>query len=234
MGGGARPGRGRCIDGEARVKFSTFVEVFVAAIYNEMQQTGQTQFSVGDILDRYGLRFDAGWRDTFFRDYTATSLLDMRRRHLGPIRQQHLALSAEGIRWVEENLGDNVTTFLEQNGAIYQSGATFESRAADEVLQSYKSSTWTGIEERITASPEILAKVTANIREIDVLVDQSGLTNAERARAKAITQSLAILVESPEPEWRAIVALLNSPFLTGLLNVAAIAQLTLKLLFGIG
>ena len=100
------------------MKFSTFIDIFVAALYNETQLLGSNQISVGDILDRYGLPFQDSWREAFFKDYDLSNRVDFN-RHLGPIRQQRATLSPEGIRWVEDELGENVAAYLEANGAIY-------------------------------------------------------------------------------------------------------------------
>ncbi len=100
------------------MKFSTFIDMFVAALYNETQFSGRTKISVGDILDRYGLPFQNSWREAFFKDYHLSSRVNFN-RHLGPIREQLAKISPDGIRWVEDELGENVAAFLEANGAIY-------------------------------------------------------------------------------------------------------------------
>jgi hypothetical protein len=68
--------------------------------------------------------------------------------------------------------------------------------------------------------------------EIDRLIDETGLTNVEKHKAKAITEALLKLVYSPEPEWKTIAELLTSKPLTALLNVAAIAQIVLSMILG--
>jgi len=94
----------------------------------------------------------------------------------------------------------------------------------DEGLDSYD---WTGIETRLAADPEAVAGIARRLRELDRLVEDTGLTNSEKARAKAITTALLSLVESPQPEWRAIVELLNSPVITAVCNAAALASLAI-------
>jgi hypothetical protein len=94
----------------------------------------------------------------------------------------------------------------------------------------FDSSTWTGIEARLATDPVITKAIKQHIRQIDELVEKSGLTNAERAKAKAITVALVSLIDSPEPEWKAIVQLLTSPTLTALLNVAQIVGLIFNMM----
>jgi hypothetical protein len=61
------------------------------------------------------------WRDTIFKDYTFSTHVDVSRRHLGPAEDQHISLSPEGLRWVEDELGENVAAFLEQHGISHDS-----------------------------------------------------------------------------------------------------------------
>jgi len=98
------------------VKLSTFIEVFVVALYNETLTSNKTHFQIGEILEKYNLTFNPAWRDTFFADYTFSNLVNVR-RHLGPISEQRVALSPDGFRWVEDELSENVVAFLEQHGA---------------------------------------------------------------------------------------------------------------------
>ena len=98
---------------------------------------------------------------------------------------------------------------------------------------SISTANWSGISEKLQAKPEVISQIIAHIYEIDALVEKAELTNAESQKAKAITESLRLLVASPEPEWKAIATLLTSPTLTAILNVAAVIQIVLKL-FGIG
>jgi hypothetical protein len=103
------------------VKFSEFVHVFVAALYNETHLTGRTSFQIKDILKAYGLTFNPMWHDALFKDYTFGTYVDASRRHLGPTEDQHVSLSSDGLRWVEDELGENVAAFLEQHGAFHES-----------------------------------------------------------------------------------------------------------------
>jgi hypothetical protein len=103
------------------VKFSEFVNVFVAALYNETQLTGRTSFQIKDILKAYGLSLNPTWHDALFKDYTFSTHVDVSRRHLGPTEDQHVSLSPDGLRWVEDELGENVAAFLEQHGAFHES-----------------------------------------------------------------------------------------------------------------
>ena len=96
------------------------------------------------------------------------------------------------------------------------------------------SSDWTGISERLRRNPEAVTRIQQQIAQLDKEVDKLGLNNHERAKVKAITEGLAKLIQSPEPEWKAIVDLLRSPTLAAVLGLAGIIQLTLKLIFGIG
>jgi hypothetical protein len=84
---------------------------------------------------------------------------------------------------------------------------------------------WTGVEHRLAADPQAIAEITKRIAELDALVETLGLTNSECDKAKAITTALRTLVSSPEPEWRAIIALLASPTMTALCNAITVGTL---------
>jgi hypothetical protein len=100
------------------VKLSEFVKVFVAALYNETMLKGSSQFRVGEILDRYGLEVAPVWQDRILDDNELQYYVDIH-RHIGPVAAQRIALTPEGFRWVEDELGDNLAAFLEQHGASY-------------------------------------------------------------------------------------------------------------------
>ena len=86
---------------------------------------------------------------------------------------------------------------------------------------------WTGIERRLTADPALVTEIGSKLQELDRLVDATGLSNSEKARAKAITTALLSLVESPQPEWRVIVELLNSPVIAAICNAATVAGIAI-------
>ena len=92
---------------------------------------------------------------------------------------------------------------------------------------------WTGIEERGNSDPEILEKTRGAIYEIKILIERTKLTNVEKARAIAIANALQALIESPEPEWKAILLLLSSPALNNVMAMANILLLVFQL-FGLG
>lgn len=95
---------------------------------------------------------------------------------------------------------------------------------------SIESVNWTGVQTRLEAKPAVVEHIREKISELDALVDQAGLTNTENAKAKSITKALVSLIESPEPEWKAIAELLNSPVFSAVLNMAAMAQLILGIM----
>lgn len=103
------------------MKFGEFVDAFVAALYQETQLTGRTSFRLGEILTAYGLTLNPTWRENIFKGYTFSNHVDATRRHLGPTEDQHISLSPEGLRWVEDEIGENVAAFLEQHGVMHQS-----------------------------------------------------------------------------------------------------------------
>ncbi|WP_452654082.1 hypothetical protein [Sphingomonas bisphenolicum] len=214
--------------------YTQFRENILMALYEEERLEGN-----GDVIlfrklvDEFGLEWRPGWLIEVQKDLLADGLIT------GPsnARNDDMAigkLSGRGLRHVEEEYGaiGGVPTLLtkpEHDDLVIQ---VEEAAPVDRERQTVSSSSWTGIEARLATSPAIIEQISIKIVEIDRLIDATGLTNAERQKAKAITSALQNLILSPEPEWQVIVQLLNSPNLTAVLNVAAVVQLTLALIFG--
>ncbi|MCA1654027.1 MAG: hypothetical protein ABR588_02150 [Sphingomicrobium sp.] len=237
------------------MRLSQFVDLFVAALYNETQRTGQSDFRVGEIVAKYGLELNPGWGERLFNDDTFASHVEASRT-IGPPLQQNVSLSSRGFRWVEDELGENVAAFLERNGATYtqpvpenalttEDGDPIVTEDGDYILMEdtaeaelvpriISSEEWTGIANRIGRDAAVASRINKQIIQLDKEVDRLGLSNHERAKVKAITESLTKLVASPEPEWKAIVELLRSPTLAAIVGLVGIAQLALKIIFGIG
>lgn len=75
------------------------------------------------------------------------------------------------------------------------------------------SATWTGVKKRVAADSSIVVRVKSHIYQIDNLIELAEMSNHDKQQAKSITESLKILIESPDPEWKAIIELLLSPAL---------------------
>jgi len=214
--------------------YTQFRENILMALYEEERLEGQ-----GDVIlfrklvDEYELEARPGWLLEAQKDLLADGLIT------GPsnARNDDMAigkLSGRGLRHIEAEYGaiGGVPTLLakpDHDDLIIPVKAAPPTEVAYPTVSSVD---WTGIEARLATSPVIVEKISVKISEIDELIEATGLTNFERQKAKAITSALRSLVASPEPEWKAIVQLLNSPNLTAVLNVATIVQLTLALIFG--
>lgn len=76
--------------------------------------------------------------------------------------------------------------------------------SVEDTVERFRSADWTGIEERLAANPAAVAKVSDLIGKLNNELASVGLTNAELARAMALTGALSELVKSPDPEWEII------------------------------
>lgn len=108
-----------------------------------------------------------------------------------------------------------------------------------ETTAAIDSADWTGIERRLEASPAAVQVIRSKVVELDTALEAAGLTNAECAKAKAMTAAILKLVESPEPEWkiiaRLVATLMDSKAINSGLNAAALGNLAwdiLKAIFG--
>lgn len=102
---------------------------------------------------------------------------------------------------------------------------------AAQLQKRLSSASWTGIEQRIAATPGSIEQVGSLIAQLDLTVEQCGLTNYEQQRAKALTGALMKLVSSPQPEWQLIVNILNSPVLSALWRFKDISILLAGLVY---
>jgi hypothetical protein len=201
------------------VKLSQFIDVFVAALYNETQLTNRSDFRFGEILEKYGLAVNPAWGESLFNDYTFKSHVDAR-RNIGPTQNQHVSLSSEGFRWVEDQLGENVAEFLERNGASYreepsdnvlttedgepletedgepielEDGRAEDSAASDVV----HSETWTGIRSQVITAANADRVRVAILQAKDAVRDLE--SNEKTAQAIAYLNAAEALIEAPEP-----------------------------------
>lgn len=208
---------------------SARLDICLAILYHATQLTGGKPVRIRDLAYRYINSHDA---DGFY-DCLASpgnhDYVDFSDREQN-ISDRKVQITLRGVERIEAAYGENVASFLEQRGIQYNYGAL--DVVADHP-EAFDSRSWTGIEKRLQSDPDLLEAIRLKLREVDALVDEAGLTNVERQKAKAISEALIKLVESPEPEWKAIVELLNSKPLTAILNVTVVIQLALKLIFGI-
>ena len=124
------------------MKLSTFVDVFTAILYNEASLSNKRQWTIGELISKYSLDGQARWWNDIFEDHEFSRRIASR-RHLGPTRDQRVSLTSEGTRWVEDELGENVATFLERNGVQTPT-------EEPTVEQRVRSADWTGITAKIT------------------------------------------------------------------------------------
>ena len=234
------------------MKFSEFEEEFLVAAYQEAEIQGTERVTSGDLLDRYPLRFRNGWVYQVLEDLRKRGLI-RGRGNVGDERSQRVFLTAAGMKEAETLLDRGVGTFrLDVGDGIgfppadhVPEGANedhdnFEAPEANDVLPTsvlsssdvIQSSAWTGIETRLARDPVRVEQIKMKVRELDAILADAGLSNHEMAKARAITEALVKLVESPEPEWKAIILLLQSPALGAALNLASLVQLIFVLMTG--
>ena len=86
-------------------------------------------------------------------------------------------------------------------------------------IVSVQSAAWTGRLDISEARKEQIREKLVQIRRI---VEQSRLSNAQRANALAVIEAAEVLVETPDPLWPEIMRLLRSPVLANLNGVASL------------
>jgi hypothetical protein len=223
------------------------------ALYQDSESDFVDPFGItfGKLIDRYGLPNNERWLDRLAKEWQEEGLAEVS-DHLGPASDFELEITARGMRDVENRYGgkDGIGTILnlvhssgfsneeEKPSAPLQVADAVSATTADEVALRYHSpmgldsARWTGIEQRLARDPARIKDIRTKIREIDGLLSDAGLSNREMAKARAISEALIKLAESPEPEWKAIVDLLQSPALGAALNVVGLIQLIVGFILG--
>lgn len=86
-------------------------------------------------------------------------------------------------------------------------------------IVSVQSAAWTG---RLNLSEARKAEIREKLYEIRAVIDQSRLSNSQRANAIAVIEAAEKLIETPDPLWPEIMRLLRSPVLSNLNGVAGL------------
>jgi DNA-binding MarR family transcriptional regulator len=214
------------------VRYGEFENEFLVATYREAEIRPNTKFSSAEILDRYPLRWKEGWVHQLVADLGRRGLIRGRGVDADE-RSQPIMLTANGMKEAEKLIDAGIGTFrLDEPEPAKGVGDddVAELHTNDDAAGSVDSSRWTGRTARIAADPTLLDRIRIKVIELDRLVEEAHLSNAETARAKAITRALVTLVESPNPEWEAISQLLSSPAFSVAIALAGLAQLILSIM----
>ncbi|MEA3051316.1 MAG: hypothetical protein QOG72_219 [Sphingomonadales bacterium] len=108
-----------------------------------------------------------------------------------------------GHEYVEMEFGDNLASFLERSGLIFDEAALF--RDDPDVglggagLPLVDSESWTGLISDTELNEEKRSKLIANLKQIESDLSATSLSNAEKAQARAYIAASIILSEMPEP-----------------------------------
>jgi hypothetical protein len=150
------------------MKLEEFVDLFTVALYHHTELHDATYVRASTILDLYGLPFKNSWESLIFDDYDFSTRVSSS-RNIGRFGQQSIRISAEGVRWVEDTIGDdNVAAFLEQHGV--KNPEESDKAALDEVET---------IEAQLIPASDRVVAIGDNLPKRSDIVAQ--ISNAEEA-----------------------------------------------------
>lgn len=214
------------------VRYSDVEDGLLLGAYQESLDNPEHRATVGEIAEKYQILGPNAWVQQAIKNLVDKSLIAPSGTS-GATRR--LRLTGEGLRYAENIIDSRRTVAANASGVVEvepTADPVFQIDVPGEGLTTISSARWTGIQSRLRSRPEVVELIRVRITEIDNLISEAGLSNYDQQKAKAITEALRALISSPEPEWEAVVRLLNAPVLTAALNVAQIIQLTMILIFG--
>ncbi|WP_336977473.1 hypothetical protein [Altererythrobacter fulvus] len=97
------------------MSYSEFIDELVVALYHHSELNGIRHYRIQEILNIYKIPVKAFWADVLMTDREFADRVDIS-AELGPPLQKPVKIAAAGVRWIEENVGENVASFLEQHG----------------------------------------------------------------------------------------------------------------------
>jgi hypothetical protein len=226
------------------VKYREFIDILLGTIGYEAAMSGETEFRVGELLDRYGLEIRPQWKDTITKDLDDDYRSEMA-RHIGPLIKQRISLSGDGISWFED-FEENFTATLESHGlnnpyqdrsldvgdqfpqagtairvdssahAVTSSDPEILSNPEHTDLQAKIDSTnWTGLAKRISPNDAVIIKEKS--QELQRAIMQSQADIETKTDACKRVEAVLLLLEAPNVPWREVVHLLNHPAVTAML-----------------
>ena len=99
------------------------------------------------------------------------------------------------------------------------------SEDAPEKNPTVHSSSWTG---RYVVSQEERERVCNLLKDLEASVEESELSNTERANAMALVKAAQALTDAPDPFWSVVLQILSSPVLANFTSIAALIVAIIK------
>jgi hypothetical protein len=234
------------------LSYTDYAREMLIALYFQAEELDAPS-TLGDLAASNGIESKLKWAQMLATEWEQQGLADVR-KHLGDPSTWQVEISARGMRDVEGPLGDllerrrqqRASRSAQENVLLTEEGDPLTIEDGDYILleeesagssnsgPTISSETWTGIRNRFERDPQAIENLKGQINHLNRSIEALGLSNHEHAKVQAITGALVKLVESPEPEWKVIVDLLQSPTLNAILGLTGIAQLILKFIFGVG
>jgi hypothetical protein len=191
-------------------------DVYLALLYHAGELAGGKPVTINDMVRKY---INAG-EPTDIYNYLSHPInhdyVDFSNPELVP-SDRRVQITILGAEKVERMFGENVAAVLEQAGIGYNYAS---SEAGNMPSESVDSADWTGIATRI--GPTELGEIRDKVKALRDSIEQSPLDQRAKANALRRVEAVQTLLEAPDPPWKVIVELLNSPLLTAFLNAAAI------------
>jgi hypothetical protein len=191
-------------------------DVYLALLYHAGELAGGKPVTIKEMTQKYTNVGDPNNIYNYLSHQGNHAYVDFSDPDLEPINRR-IQITILGIEKIERMFGENVASVLEQHGIGYNYRWSEDGTLSSKLVES---ADWTGIAARI--GPTELGEIRDKVRALRDSIEQSPLDQRAKANALRRIEALQTLLEAPDPPWKAIIELLNSPLLTAFLNAAAI------------
>lgn len=166
--------------------YTAFERQILAAAYYVSNQSGQDRISINEIVDRYEIDVQPRWIRTAITNFREVGW-SKERLHNGPLSDQRVWLTADGIKEAERIIEGEPNGFLvERLGKLAYRPSDFREKNAGR-----SSIGRLGEAERV--------KLLTSLQMAEQHLDDLKLGNLERSQALSYIVAMRVLAESPEP-----------------------------------
>jgi hypothetical protein len=228
--------------------YALFVHQLLTSLYRESMIRGTDFYDVHEIIGRYHIEYYESWLDRFLEDSRAFGYAEVKREIAKVGRSASgqfvnrpyrilVKLDDSGRRYIDLYEESSIAVSLAKLSQDIQNRVDDHLKSLSEEMDAIDSRLWTGLSKPRDIAAEAVDEILADLKRLEREIEDSGLSNYEKSKAKALTKAMAELISSPEPQWKEmlslIVTFLSSPAVASTLVLVDIsAKIIARVLAG--